>query len=149
MMRLARRGRSPVGDDRGSVTVEFVTLGPVLFMMVMMIIAGSRVALAHQSVEAAAADAARSASLARTQGAAEVAGQQAGQQSVSAQGLRCVWTDVQVDTSGFAAPVGTPASVTASVSCQVDLGDMVLPGLPGSMTITETARSPLDTYRER
>jgi hypothetical protein len=59
-----------------------------------------------------------------------------------------VSTQVTLDTTGFAAPVGTPASVGATVTCQVDIAGL-LPGLPGSMSITATVRSPLDTYRER
>jgi hypothetical protein len=45
--------------------------------------------------------------------------------------------------------VGTPASVTATVTCVVNLSDVAIPGLPGTRTITATMSSPLDTYRER
>src|SRR5665648_731209 len=50
--------------------------------------------------------------------------------------------------AGFATPAGTPASVGATVTCQVSLAD-TLPGLPGSLDVTATVRSALDTYRER
>ena len=53
------------------------------------------------------------------------------------------------DTTGFARPVGTPATITATVSCLVRLSDLAMPGLGGSRTVTATASSPLDTYRER
>ena len=53
-----------------------------------------------------------------------------------------------VDVGGFASPAGTPASVGATVTCQVSLAD-TLPGLPGSIGVTATVRSALDTYRER
>jgi hypothetical protein len=44
---------------------------------------------------------------------------------------------VTADTSGFAAPPGTPASITVKVFCTVDLSDIGVAGLPGSRTLTE------------
>ncbi len=134
--------------DCGSSVVEVVILAPALGLFLALIIAGGRVALAHQAVEASAAEAARAASIARTQGRAGADARTAATSSLASQSTRCVSTSVSVDTSGFATPVGTPASVSATVTCQVDLAGL-LPGLPGSMTITATMRSPLDTYRER
>lgn len=142
--RLPTRGH----PERGASVIEVVILAPALGLFLALIIAGGRVALAHQAVEASAASAARSASLARTQDAANAAATSAATATLSSQRTRCVRTDVSVDTSGFASPVGTPASVGATVTCQVDLSGL-LPGLPGSMAITASMRSPLDTYRER
>ena len=140
---LLRRLRARSGcPERGSSVVEVVILAPALGMFVALIIAGGRVALS------AAADAARAASISRTQGQAASNAEAAAAASLSSQNLRCVSTSVSIDTAGFASPVGTPASVGATVTCQVDLAGL-LPGLPGSMTISATMRSPLDTYRER
>ena len=141
-----RRRTGPA--ERGSSVVEIVILAPALGLFLMLIIAGGRVAVAHQAVESSAADAARSASIARTQGQAETSASSAAATSLRTQGTTCVATSVSVDSSGFAAPVGTPASVGATVTCQVNLSGL-LPALPGSMPITATVRSPLDTYRER
>ena len=63
--RLRARSGSP---ERGSSVVEVVILAPALGMFVALIIAGGRVALSHQAVESAAADAARAASISRTLG---------------------------------------------------------------------------------
>ena len=134
--------------ERGSSVVEIVILAPALGLFLMLIIAGGRVAIAHQAVESAAAEAARSASIARTQSHAETSASSAATTSLRNQGINCIAASVSVDSSGFAAPVGTPASVGATVTCRVDLSGL-LPGLPGSMPITATVRSPLDTYRER
>ena len=141
-----RRRTGPA--ERGSSVVEVVILAPALGLFLMLVIAGGRVAIAHQAVESAAADAARSASIARTQGDAETAATSAAATSLGSQETNCAATSVTVDSSGFAAPVGTPASVGATVTCQVDLAGL-LPGLPGSMPVTATVRSPLDSYRER
>jgi Flp pilus assembly protein TadG len=138
-----------VRDERGSVAIEAVIATPAFILLVAMIIAGGRVQLAHQGVEAAAYEAARAASIERTQAAAGAAGRTAAQTSLSNQGLRCTSTDVNVDTAAFNAPLGTTGQVTATVTCRVDLSDLSLPGVPGSCTITETASSPVDAYRER
>jgi hypothetical protein len=65
------------------------------------------------------------------------------------QDLQCSSVQVDVETAGFAVPVGLPAHVRATVTCVVRLSDLALPGFPGSRTVTATAVSPLDTYRER
>ncbi|MEU4360758.1 pilus assembly protein [Promicromonospora sp. NPDC023987] len=119
----------------------FVLLGSL-------VIAGGRVAIANQAIESVAAQAARSASIARTQGEANASAEDGAAASLANQDIRCRTSSVTVDTSGFAAPPGTPASVEATVSCAVDLSDVALPGVPGSITITKTMSSPIDTYRE-
>lgn len=150
MTGLGDRVRRRVGgaSDEGSTVVEVVVLAPALALFLGLIIAGGRLAVAHQAVEAAAAQAARAASIARTQEAALADAEGAATAALSAQGLNCVASAVSVDAAGFAVPVGTPASVGATVTCQVPLADTV-PGLPGSLPVTVTVRSALDTYRER
>ena len=135
--------------ERGSATIEAVIGVPAFLLFVLLIIAAGRIAIARQAVEASAAEAARSASIARTQGQAEANGVSGAAASLRNQGVRCTAQRVDVDTSGFAAPVGTPATVTATVTCIADLSDLSIPGLPGSRTITATMSSPIDTYRER
>jgi hypothetical protein len=100
-------------------------------------------------VQAAANDAARAASITRTQSQAAGAATTSATATLANQGLTCTHRRVAVDTSGFTLPPGTPATVTASVTCAVALSDLALPGVPGSTRVTATVRSPLDTYRER
>jgi Flp pilus assembly protein TadG len=135
--------------ERGSAVIEAVIGVPAFMLFVALIVFAGRVAIAHQGVQSAAADAARSASIARTQGAAQTAGDSAAATSLANQHVNCVTTMVSVDTTGFASPVGTPAKITASVTCHVNLSDLWLPGVPGTKVITATMSSPLDTYRER
>jgi Flp pilus assembly protein TadG len=135
--------------ERGSSTIEAVIGVPAFLLFVLLIIAAGRIALARQAVEASAAEAARSASIARTQHHAKTDGTSGAATSLRNQGVRCASQQVDIDTSGFAAPVGTPAKVTATVTCIADLSDLSIPGLPGSRTITATMSSPIDTYRER
>jgi Flp pilus assembly protein TadG len=137
------------GDDRGAVTLEFVVVAPALLALLGLLIMAGRVAIASNSVESAADEAARSASISRTAAAARAAGEEGVRRSLAEQDLRCSSVQVDVDTAGFAVPVGVPAQVRATVTCVVQLSDLALPGLPGSRTVTATAVSPLDTYRER
>lgn len=144
----ARRRRGGHLSDEGSTVIEVVILAPALALFLGLIMAGGRLAVAHQAVEAAAAQAARAASIARTQDEALTAAQSAATSALVAQGLNCVVSAVNVDVAAFATPAGTPASVGATVTCQVSLAD-TLPGLPESVGVGATVRSALDTYRER
>ena len=147
-MRTPRTWTRP-GGDRGSISLELAVLAPGLLLIVVVLVAAGRVALAGQGVEAAASDAAREASIARSSTAAAGSGQSAARQSLAQQGLRCASATVDIDTSGFTDPPGTPATITATVTCVVRLTDTAFPGVPGARTITATARSPLDIYRGR
>ncbi len=128
--------------------MEAVLLAPVLLAFLLVAVYGGRVAMARQAVQSAAADAARSASMARTAGASAGAVGSA-EATLANQDLRCSTLRVDLDTAAFAAPVGTAATVAATVTCVVDLADLVAPGIPGNRTLVATASSPLDTYRER
>ncbi|MDC5698072.1 pilus assembly protein [Intrasporangium calvum] len=143
--RLCRRAR----DDRGSAAIEAVIGVPAFLLFVGLIIFAGRVAVAHQAVESATSAAARSASIARTQQAAVADARSAAAANLTEQDIHCVTARVEVDAAGFGAPVGTPAAVTATVSCVVDLADLAVPGVPGTRTVTATMTSPIDTYRER
>ena len=136
-------------DERGSVAIEAAIGVPAFGLFIAMIILGGRVEIAKQSVEAAAYEAARAASIERTQSEAISSGKSAASRSLNDQGLQCASTSVTVNAAGFNAPLGTTAQVTATVTCEVDVADLAIPGLPGTRTITATASSPVDAYRER
>lgn len=137
------------GDERGATTLEFVVLVPVVMIMLALAVAGGRLWLARAAVVDAAEGAARAATLARTVGAATTAAHQTADATLSSSGVRCRPRDLALDTSGFAKAAGTSSSVTATITCQVPLGDIALPGLPGSIRVHHSAVSALDTFRER
>ncbi|MGW4890721.1 TadE/TadG family type IV pilus assembly protein [Kitasatospora sp. NPDC004240] len=139
---------SPHGD-RGSLSLETAILAPLLFGFLVLVIAAGRVHIADNTVDAAARNAARAASLERSGSAAQQAGSRVAQQTMKDQGLRCSSVDVSVPTGGFNAAIGQTASVTVTVTCQVDLSDLALPGLPGSKRITSHFTSAIDSYRGR
>jgi Flp pilus assembly protein TadG len=145
----ARTNTTRHRDERGSTTLEFVVIGPALLLILGLLIVAGRVMLAGNAVGQAADEAARSASIARTAAQARSQAQSAATASLARQGLQCSSTEVSIDVAGFSVPVGQPAKVTATITCQVKLGDISIPGLPGSRTETATSVSPLDTYRAR
>lgn len=136
-------------DERGSAAIEVVMLAPVVAALLLVIIFGGRVALTRQAVQAAAADAARAASLARAADAARSNATSIATVSLANQQISCARTAVIVDTSGFAKPPGTPADVRVTMVCDLAIGDLALPGLPGTFRIESDMISPLDTYRGR
>jgi Flp pilus assembly protein TadG len=146
--RPGRRTGRPDGSA-GNAPLELIILTPVLLALIALIIAAGRTVIAQNSVAAAARDAARQASIARTAGDARVNARSGALSELAQQGLHCTSTSVQLNLAGFAVPPGLPASVSATVRCQVSLADLALPGLPGSRTLVATFSSPLDPYRGR
>ena len=134
--------------ERGSAAVEMVLLVPVLVMIVMVVVFAGRVALARQTVQAAAADAARAASLARDAAQARADATAVATRTLTTQGLVCARSNVTVTSSGFNTPVGQPAQVLVTVTCDVRSSDLGLPG-PATTRVEATHTSPLDTYRGR
>ena len=136
-------------DDRGSAAIEAVVALPAFALFVALIIFGGRTATAHQALESAAVDAARSASLARTGSAAAEAARTAAQTSLANQDLDCRSIDVTVDSAAFARPLGRQGTVDVTVACRLDLSDLSLPGVPGNRLLRASMSSPLDSWRER
>ena len=134
-------------EERGSASIEAVIAAPAVVLLILLVIFGGRAALAHQAVQAIAADTARAASLARNRAEANTAARKAVQAGFD-QKLACTHHDLALDLTGFDKPPGTPAAVTASISCRLTSTDLGLPGLP-DLQINSTMTSPIDTYRER
>lgn len=135
--------------EEGSASIEAAIGIPAFVLFVGLIIFGGRTATTHQALEAAAADAARSASLERSAPDAVAAAQQAARSSLGNQQVRCRTVDVDVDSGGFARAVGQDAVVAVTLACRLDLSDLAVPGVPGARTLTASVSSPIDSWRER
>lgn len=135
--------------ERGSVTLETVIIAPFMILIVAGIVAAGRIGLAQQAVQTVAYDAARAASISRDAGSARSAAQQVAALSMASNHLNCATSNVNISTAGFGSAVGTKAVVDATIVCTVQLSDIALPGIPGSLTIEKEATSPIDQYRER
>ncbi|MFE9476695.1 TadE/TadG family type IV pilus assembly protein [Streptomyces griseofuscus] len=145
MVRLVDR----LHGDEGSAAIEAAIVLPSLLMFLCLAIAGGRIVTSGSKIDSAAQDAAREASIHRTARAAQGATRSAATESLDDQGIKCTSTAVRVGTSGLSVPVGQVATVTATVTCTVSLSDLLLPGLPGAKTLTSTATSVVDRYRQR
>ena len=136
-------------DERGSAAIEAVIGMPAFVLFVGLIIFGGRTAITHQSLESAAAEAARSASIARDAESARTGAQQAAVTSINNQQIHCQDIEVDVDITAFNKDPGQPGTVRVRLSCRLDLSDLTVPGLPGSRVLSATMSSPIDTWRER
>jgi Flp pilus assembly protein TadG len=135
--------------DEGSVAIEAAIIVPSLIMFVCLALAGGRIVTSGAKIDAAAEDAAREASIHRTAASAQAAAQAAAAESLNDQGIACASSSVSIDTGGLSVPVGQVGTVTVTISCTVNLADLLLPGVPGARTLTSTATSVVDQYRQR
>jgi len=144
-----RTVRPQLGQDRGSEAIQAAIVTPLLIAFVSMAIAAGRLVLAGDKIDAAAEDAARSASIERTFTGAQSAASAAAARSLSDQGIRCSSKSVSIDASGLTVPLGQVGTVTVTVTCTVPLSDLLLPGAPGTKTLTSSFTSVVDAYRSR
>ena len=70
-------------------------------------------------------------------------GTSAAEASLTEQGITCRSLTVTIETAAFRAG----GTVTAALSCTVDLADLTSLSIPSSRTITATFTSPVDQYR--
>ncbi|MFD9441845.1 TadE family protein [Streptomyces sp. NPDC060006] len=148
-MRYTTRWARKLRSDEGSAAIEAAIILPSLIMFLCLALAGGRLVTSGSKIDAAAEDAAREASIHRTAGAAQGAAHAAAADSLNDQGIACTSTSVNINTSGLSVPVGQVGTVTVTVNCTVNLSDLLLPGVPGARTLTSTATSVVDQYRQR
>ena len=140
--RLRQLAATARADDRGSA-LQTVIVAPATLFLIALIVTFGVLAQAHQKVVHAANEAARTAF------AAAPDAQAAARDDLTARGLTCTALNVNTDLGGFRTRPGVTASVSATVTCVISLDALGFPKVMGSRTITATATSPVDTYRER
>lgn len=138
--RVLRRLRT---GEEGSVATELVLLTPLLVLMLLFVVALGRTVSARLEVDGAAAQAARAASIARGPASATAMAEQAATTALGADHVTCGHLAVTTDTVDFA-PGG---QVAVTVSCTVDLADLVGLRLPASQSISSTSTAVIDVYR--
>jgi Flp pilus assembly protein TadG len=129
--------------DRGSIAVEVVLVAPLLVALLLFVVGLGRIAHTRGQIDGAAADAARTASLARTPAAAQLAGESAARAQLGDRSCRSL--DVDIDTTRFR-PGG---DVVARLRCVSSLAGLGLAGFPGTRTFNATAHAPIEIYRSR
>ena len=139
-------------SERGAVSVYAVIIAAVLMLMAGLCIEGGRVlnaraTLADQAEQAARAGA-QHLSTDDVRGGATVSVDSAAATSAARRSLAAADTanarcSGGVDVGGF----GRGGTVTATVSCRVELSDLGLVFLPGATTVTASSTAPVDTWR--
>ena len=142
---IAHDERGDIEDVPGLVIV----IPAVLFVLAAFLLVFGQYANATNQVQSAAFAAARDASLSGDPTTATPHAIAAAQQSLTGGNLDCQPLEVNVDTSGLNTPLGVTGNVTATVTCTVHYTSFQFPGIPTQSTITQTAVSPTDPYRER
>lgn len=133
-------------DDRGSLAVELSIIMPLLLLLLALVYAYGRMAQANGTIEAGARDGARAASQARSLDEAKAAAEAAVEDSLGP-GAPCTLADqtLRVNVRDNRFEPGYP--VTIKASCVYPLGDLGLPGVPGTVTLTSSFTSPVDPNR--
>ena len=134
--------------ERGSLSLELVVLAPAILLILALVIAAGRIALASQAVAQAAAQAARDASLQPTAAAATTAARARAASVLDGQGLGCAPRAVTVNAAALGAAPGVAGAVTTRVECTVKWTDLGVPG-PGWRTLRATGTAPVDTWTAR
>ena len=136
-------------DDKGSISLETLVTLPVLIVLTSLVAAIGWLVTGQAAINSAANESARAATLARDKVEAETFARDAAETTLDNSDLRCREKPrVEIDTSGFDLPVGSVATVTVTVSCEIPLAGFDVPGL-GDRTVSATATSALDTFRGR
>lgn len=128
--------------ERGlAVSVEAAVLLPALVLFIGLLITLARVALAEQAIGSAAAAAARAATLSSR--GMEARASAAAADALDERQAPCGSTTVSVS-------LGMEAKrqvVRVRVECTVNLADVSLPLIPGSMNVSAERSSPVDPLR--
>lgn len=138
-------------DERGDIEEApgWAIYALCTIAMISMIIVFGRAAAADNTVQAAAYAAARDASLSR--GGDAVPHAITAAEAALADNVNCTALDVAIGGNGLTTGLGEAGTVSATVACTISYTDLLFPGagLPGAFTVTKTAFSPVDPYRER
>ncbi|MEU6379275.1 TadE family protein [Streptomyces sp. NPDC046909] len=131
-------------DGRGSVTVELVLTIPILILMLWFLVYCGRLSDTRLQIEDAAHQAARAATLDRSQSAAVTDARLTAASALSGAGVTCQSLSVTVHGS-----LQDGSTVRVAVSCTVGLHDLALLQVPGTTVLTAEFASPVDVYRSR
>lgn len=128
--------------ERGGAAVEVVLVTPLLLILLLFMVQLGRFAVARTDLDGAARDAARAASLERSQSGADASARNAAETALASREVTCRTLDVSLD-----ADFSPGGWVAAEVSCTVDLSDLSLLAVPGTKSMSSRFVSPLETFR--
>jgi len=130
-------------DERGSLAVEFAMIAPMLFLIFALIFAYGRAGAVNGLLEAGTRDAARSVTQARSEQEAEEAAQRALDAALADAPQPCR-DSLVIDIQG---QFELDSPITVVATCEYTIGDLGLPGAPGTITSESSFTSMMDPYR--
>lgn len=139
---MVERGRRPRGEE-GQAIAELVIVAPVLFLVVLLMIAIGRVDSAQGDVESAARAGVQAAVVQANPNNAQAQAAAAVSSTLATAGLTCPSPQITTDTSNFVAG----GWVSVAIVCITSLADVSVPGVPGSKTLSATSTAHIDPYR--
>jgi Flp pilus assembly protein TadG len=141
-------GRRNLRAKRGSISVELAVLAPGLVLLLLLVAAGARVVEVQGHIDGAARDAARAATLGRSQQEADQLARQAALADLGSTSW-CAQQSIEVQVTGYPAVGPLPAGggdVTATVSCAVSMSPFAPLGFAARVRFTGQAVAPLDPF---
>jgi Flp pilus assembly protein TadG len=129
--------------DRGSLSIEFVIVTPMVFLVFALIYVFARIAEVNGVLDTGTRDAARVATQAFTYAQAQRAAEDVVREEVGTGSQRCL-ASLQVTVSKNFQPGQT---ITVTASCTYPISDAGLPGAPGSLDVSSQFSSVLDPNR--
>lgn len=148
MKTISRILRDERGDVEDLPSLTILLVGIVCPMIAVVIFFG-RYGMTEVSVQSAASAAARDASLSRSAAEAVPHAEDAAELALDAGGTDCINLDVTISGNGLTTGLGQTGNVTVEIECTISNADLLVPLIPGTSTITKSATSPVDPYRER
>jgi Flp pilus assembly protein TadG len=139
--------RTARNQEDGSISIEYVMFTPIIFLVLALVYGFARVAGAEGNLDSATRDAVRVASQAPNPQQATKAAQDVLDKQFA--GYTCVNSkDAQrgpvMTLTGDFVPGST---LTIATTCQYDVSDLGLPGLPGTLTTRSQFSSMIDPNR--
>lgn len=128
--------------EAGSTVVEVTIVAPIVLILIGFITLVGRIGSLSENVQTAAADAARAASLHRTDAGASEAARATADASLADAHVACQSRSVLVE-SGRLAPGG---SVAVTVTCDVALADLAGFRIPGGKAVSARRVEIVDRY---
>lgn len=138
--RLRSLGDQARRDDRGSSVVQLPLLAGTYVLFIMLFVFIGRVNSGYSAAEAASRYAARTIAIARDPAAAVPVAQDQAAETAGAGSPKCRSID-------FSHTIDD-AQVTVTITCEVDLAEVNILGVPGAWTTSATASEPIDQHRE-
>lgn len=131
-------------DDRGLATIELVLMTPVLLLVLSFLVVAGRLTTVRGDVASSTRDSARAASMASTYEQALVDARSTAEASLGGRDVTCRNLSVKLGDPTTFVPGGT---VAVTVTCEVSLADVAIPGLPGTRRISDSSVEVIDRYR--